>query len=94
VTTTTQRHLIDSGRLIEAGWLDVRATMPPDANVEWVDNMRTSFFAGARYLFKNIVTAARSDGGMTHVNMQKIDQELEYFLTENVLKNAPVAGHA
>jgi len=84
---------MNTGRLIEAGWLDLRSTMPPDATLDWIENMRTAYFAGARFLFTQIVTAAKSDG-MTSVNLHKIDQELKYFLAENTLKNAPVAGNA
>lgn len=91
--TPTQQHLMNTGRLIEAGWLDLRSTIPPDASIDWIENMRTAYFAGARFLFKQIVTAAKSEG-VTQVNLKKIDQELEYFLTENMLKNAPVAGNA
>jgi len=92
--TPTQQHLINNGRLIEAGWLDLRSTIPPDAKLDWIENMRIAYFAGARFLFAQIVTAARSKDGMTQVSLEKIDQELEYFLAENMLKNAPAAGNA
>jgi len=93
--TPTQQHLVNTGRLIEAGWLDLRSTMPPDANLEWIENMRTAYFAGARFLFKQIVQAARTtEGGVSPVSLDKINQELEYFISENMLKHAPIAGNA
>jgi hypothetical protein len=88
--------LVHAGRLIEAGWIGMRASMHPDAPAEQIYEMRLAFFAGAHHLFFNIVAAARrdDDNNRETVTLGMIDRELHEFADEYRLYNAPTAGNA
>jgi hypothetical protein len=50
------RKLLDSGCLIEAGWVALRlAAVPMDASALQLDEMRSAFFAGAQHVFASIM---------------------------------------
>jgi len=92
---TMAANLMREGRIIEAGWVGLRETMPP-ASHAWVNDMRTAYFAGAQHLFERIVSAARGTNAedQQHVQLQLIHEELRLFIAEHTLRNAPVAGSA
>jgi len=86
----TAENLARQGRLIEAGWTELEQTMPP-SSYAWKNDMRTAYFAGAQHVFQSMVAAAR---GNKDVQLSEIKQELQDFMNEHVLRNAPVAGSA
>jgi hypothetical protein len=87
---TAVETLAREGRIIEAGWVELEQTMPP-SSYAWRNDMRTAYFAGAQHIFRSIVAAARGD---KELQLVAIDRELQEFINEHTLRNAPVAGSA
>ena len=87
-----QHQLVHQGRLIEAGWLVLRDTLPADAALPWLNHMRTAYFAGAQFMFHSMTAAARVSNG--EVSLAGVEHELEVFMAENALDNMPIAGRA
>ena len=89
---------IDSGKIIELGWLSLRAqTIPPDAPQVHLDAMRGAFFAGAQHLFASIMNTLDPDHEPTEHDMRRmdgIDKELRAFIDAYVLKHTPPQGEA
>jgi hypothetical protein len=81
-----ERELIDSGKLIEAGWIGLRiAAIPKDAPTVQLNEMRMAFFAGAQHLFGSIMKALDPDDEVTDDDMRRLDlinAELNLFLVD------------
>jgi hypothetical protein len=92
------RRLADEGKLIEAGWLSLRATtMRHDAPPLRLEEMRMAFMAGAQHLFSSIMTILdpgieETDGDLRRMDL--IHAELEAFGKELELKLARAKGNA
>jgi hypothetical protein len=86
-----ERELIDSGKLIEAGWIGLRiAAIPPTAPPVQLDEMRMAFFAGAQHLFGSIMKALDPDDEVTEDDMRRLDlinAELNLFLVDFMKKH-------
>jgi hypothetical protein len=80
------KRLTDEGKLIEAGWVGLRAAViPPEASAEQLDDMRNAFFAGAQHLFASIMTILDEDKEPTEDDLHRlsmINQELQKFVEE------------
>ena len=79
------RKLADSGRLIEAGWISLRAVLPPDTPPMQVQQLRWAFMAGAQHLFSSIMAVMDPGEEPTEDDqrrMELIDRELEVFAAE------------
>jgi hypothetical protein len=85
-----QRSLIDTGHLIEAGWIGLRITaLPHDAGPVQISEMRTAFMCGAQYLFTAIMGMLEPGDDMTandERRIQLIDDELAAFGREMELR--------
>ena len=65
------RDLIDSGKLIEAGFIGLRiAATAKDAPEIQVHEMRIAFFAGAQHLFGTVMTVLEPDAEPTEKDME------------------------
>lgn len=77
--------LVDSGRLIEAGWEGFRQQcVPPTAGAAQIRDMRNAFFGGALHLFSALTGATLLDPDEEPTErdiarMRLIQQELELF---------------
>ncbi len=92
------RELLDTGKLIEAGWVSLRmVAVPLDAPKVQLDEMRTAFFAGAQHLFSSIMWSLEGGGDPTENDMRRmdlIDAELKKFITEFELRHGVTKGSA
>lgn len=88
--------LVRQGKIIEAGWAGLRLiSVAPDAPQIQIDEMRNSFFAGARHLFSSIMSALDPDEEPTDedmLRMSKIQAELDDFILEFKLRHTPTRG--
>ena len=91
--TPSVQALLREGKLIEAGWIELQETMPPSSH-QWRNDMRTAYFAGAQHVFQSIVTAARDQQNERGLQLCAMNRELQQFMQEHMLRNAPVAGSA
>ena len=88
----------DEGKIIELGWLALRAqAIPADAPQAQLDGMREAFFAGAQHLLASIMTVL--DPGIEPTErdgqrMHSIDRELRAFIDDYVLRHLPTEGRA
>ena len=91
------RRLTDEGKLIEAGWVALRAfTMSPAAPQVQVDEMRNAFFAGAQHLFHSIMGILDPGAEPTEADLSRmtmIDVELRSFLEEFKARIASLHGN-
>jgi hypothetical protein len=69
-------EMLLAGRVIEAGWLALLQTMPPETR-ENEAQLRTAFYAGAHYLFTNLARAAHGENATT---MAMLDREFAEYL--------------
>lgn len=83
------RRLADEGKLIEAGWLGLRAVwISPDASAQQVMDTRKAFMAGAQHLFASIMQMMDPDNEPTEADLRRIDliaAELKTFGDELVV---------
>lgn len=81
-----ERELVDSGKLIEAGWVGLRlAAVPENASPMQLTVMREAFFAGAQHLFGSIMGVLEEGTEPTEADMRRMDlinAELEIFIRE------------
>lgn len=81
-----ERELVDSGKLIEAGWVGLRlAAIPEDAGKTQLEEMRNAFFAGAQHLFGSIMGILDEDREPTEADLRRmslISAELETFIRD------------
>jgi hypothetical protein len=80
------RRLTDEGKLIEVGFVTLRAVaMHPEAPADQVKEMRMAFFAGAQHLFGSIMGFLESGDEITDEDMRRmslVDAELTEFIDE------------
>lgn len=92
------KRLSDQGRLIEAGWIILRAmAVPPDAPEMQVNEMRYAFMAGAQHLFSSIMGTLDPDEEPTDADLRRLDlihNELEAFRKEMELRHGGARGSA
>lgn len=91
------RAFVDSGKLIEAGWISMRmAAIPPNAPQIQLDVMRSAFMAGAQHVFASIMQMLDPGDDPTDADMRRISlisAELELFGKE-LVGRLRKAGHA
>ncbi len=84
------KRLADEGKLIEAGWVSLRAfTLPANAPPVQIQEMRNAFMAGAQHLFVSIMTILDPGDEETPDDMRRmemIDKELAEFGRELELR--------
>jgi len=80
------KELVDSGKLIEAGWTSLRLmAIPLDASAMQLREMRMAFFAGAQHVFGSMMTFMDEGQEPTDRDLERMDkihQELEAFVAE------------
>lgn len=76
------QHLVDDGRIMEAGWITYKLhCIPVNAPEVQLQATRESFFAGAQHLFSTILTML--DGSQADESrMNQINKELRDFYVE------------
>ena len=81
-----ERKLADEGKLIEAGWVTLRAMwLRPDTPEFQVNDLRMAFMAGAQHLFGSMMGILDPGAEPTDADldrMSKIDIELKMFYAE------------
>lgn len=91
------RNLADDGKLIEAGWVALRAlTMHPAASQAQIDDTRRAFFAGAQHLFSSIMGILDPGAEPTEADLARmtmISVELQSFLEEFKAQIASLRGN-
>jgi hypothetical protein len=89
-------RLADDGKIIEGGWLALRATaIPEGAPQVKIDEMRNAFFAGAQHLFASIVWMLDPESEPTqrdYRRMDNIDKELRAFIASYSATHVPTRG--
>jgi hypothetical protein len=84
LTDKVTKELVDQGKLVEAGWVGLRAAaIPADASETQLDEMRMAFFAGAQHLWGSINSFLESGEEPTAKDMRRmsaIDKELTQFI--------------
>lgn len=92
------KDLVDSGKIIEAGWIGLRfSALPLDAPKIQLEEMRNAFFAGAQHLLASLMAAMDPGDDPTGDNMARMDKiqaELREFINNYQLKNTPSQGRA
>lgn len=90
--------LIDSGKLIEAGFVSLRlACMAPDAPDLQVNEMRMAFFAGAQHIFSTLMITLDQSEEPTERDLNRmslIEAELQKFIRDFEARNLPTMGRA
>lgn len=93
-----KRDLLDNGKLIESGWIELRiVAVPLDASPVQLQSMREAFFAGAQHLYSSIMTVLDSDAGPTDDDVKRLDligDELDAFIKDFQLRRLPTEGSA
>jgi hypothetical protein len=94
----TARRLIAQGKIIEAGWVGLRAVwLPADAPPHQVDDCRSAFFAGAQHLFASIMVGLDEGLDPTDADMDRmsaISTELAAFFVDFQRRHLPTEGRA
>jgi hypothetical protein len=92
------KKLTDQGRLIEAGWIILRAmAVPPNAPEVQINEMRYAFMAGAQHLFSSIMSVLDPGEEPTPADLRRLDlihTELEAFRKEMELRHGRAEGSA
>lgn len=92
------RDLIDSGKLIEAGWVSMRIACDlVDAPADQLREMRMAFFAGAQHLFGSILSVLEPGDEPTEKDLKRMDlihTELQDFIKDFELRHVPTKGSA
>src|SRR5262245_42899415 len=77
------QSLTDEGKIIEAGWLSLKAVwLPPDTPPHIAGSLRMAFMAGAGFLFSTILHVLEPTDEVSEadlVRMDKIKTELDAF---------------
>jgi hypothetical protein len=80
------KRLADEGKLIEAGWMTLRAlALSPDASQVQIDEMRMAYMAGAQHLFASIMSVLDPGEEPTDADLRRMDlieKELAAFREE------------
>ena len=83
--------LITAGRLVEAGWVMSRDSFVADPSAD-ESAFRAAFFAGAEFLFHQVVEAARNNEDGTR--LVQFGREFQEFEKVQKLMSTPAAGRA
>ena len=98
VVKTITDGATDEGKMIELGWLLLRAqAIPKDAPQIQLDEMRQAFFAGALHLFGSIMTMLDPDSEPTERDLRRMGSiagELQSFIADYSAKHMPTRGSA
>ncbi len=90
--------LIDSGKLIEAGFVSLRiACIDPTSPDVQVNEMRMAFFAGAQHVFSTLMITLDEGEEPTERDLNRmslIEAELQKFIQEFESRNLPTTGRA
>ena len=90
--------LADQGKLIEAGFVAMRATIiPPGASEGQVSDMRIAYMGGAQHLFASLMAALDPDSDPTPSDLRRMSlivAELQAFEGELKLRAARTVGSA
>ncbi|WP_046869338.1 hypothetical protein [Microvirga massiliensis] len=93
-----QRDLADKGRVIEAGWVALRAlAIPQEASEQQVQDMRAAYMSGAQHLFASIMGILDPGEEPTDADLRRmdlIDKELRDFAREWELRFHKAKGSA
>jgi len=84
------KQLINSGQIIQAGWISLRYVAYPEASEHQLNMLREAFYAGAQHLFASIMTVLDPGNEPTEADMKrmnKIHEELEHFIKEFKLRH-------
>jgi hypothetical protein len=88
----------DDGKLIEAGWLALKAMwLDPESPPEQVNELRQAFFAGAQHLFGSIMGILDPGEEPTDADLKRMDlisAELDAFIKDFELRHVPTQGSA
>jgi len=83
------RDLVDRGKLIESGWIAMRAVVfkgnEARVSARQIVDMRNCFFAGAQHLFASLMTILDGGAEATEKDMDRIsliNKELNGFIDE------------
>lgn len=77
------QHLMDEGKIIEAGWMAMRhVALAKTASEAQLHDMRAAFFAGAQHLFGSMMGTAEDPESTTEDRFELILQELRAFAEE------------
>lgn len=86
------QHMVDQGKLIEAGWVGYRMmVLPRDAPDIQISECRLAFFAGAQHVFASMLAMLEPDEEVTDADLARvemIDMELREFLKVFKLDNS------
>ena len=92
------RRLVDDGKMIEAGWVGLRAMwLAPDTPDFQVAELRKAFMAGAQHTWSSIMTMLDPGENETPddmTRMSKIQTELDAFGAELAREHYPTRGSA
>jgi hypothetical protein len=92
------KRLSDQGRLIEAGWIMLRAmAVPPNAPEVQINEMRYAFMAGAQHLFASIMDVLDPGEEPTNTDLRRLElihNELDAFVKEMELRHGRPEGSA
>jgi hypothetical protein len=84
--TAMEHALIAQGKIIEAGWIGLRAmAVPADAPAIQIEEMRNAFFAGAQHLYACIMRTMDPGEEPTDADMARLDKihdELQAFMAD------------
>ena len=90
------RRLADEGKLIEAGWVALKAlVVPPTAPETQIEDMRMAYFAGAQHLFASILTILEPGAEPSDQDLERMDlinDELATFAKEEFDRRMQQAG--
>lgn len=89
---------VDSGKIVEAGWLGLRSMIFPDgAPEDQIREMRMAFFAGAQHLYASIMRLLEPGDDPTTADLgrlQLIDAELRAFIEDFQIRHVKTDGSA
>lgn len=92
------KKLADQGKLLEAGFLAMRATIiPAGASEGQVSDMRIAYMGGAQHLFATMMAMLDPESGPTANDLRRmslISDELRAFEGELKLRAAQAGGSA
>jgi hypothetical protein len=95
---TLARKLADEGKLIEAGWVSLRAmAIPLNAPAVQLENMHMAYMAGAQHLFASMIGMLDPDADVTDDDNRRMDlihKELEDYRQKLELMVARAKGSA
>lgn len=90
------KHLVDEGKLIEAGWVSLKLTAYPNGMTpDQEQQLRQAFFAGAQHLIASICSFLEPDADITDKDLQRmnnVQRELDEFIQDYTARFVPTVG--